>query len=374
MAGIGHNRPPPEDELELVRPGDWIALSRKVREHPIVGLGNPVKPADPKHGSHSRFEAWFDLLCLAQWRPSKIDNKGQVMTLEVGQLMGARKFLADRWNWTEKTVRGYLDRLEAEGMISRGAEVGTKTVQHEGQQSGQHEGRQKSNLCNVITISNYSRYQMLEDEIVRYVEASKRATRGPAKRPPRGHRRASEGPELNTSTQDTNNTPLPPKGGGIDIDKKFEEFWRVFPGFAPPRGRKTDKPKARETFIRIATNRHRKALRASCDEMIAGAKCYAATNPDPEFIPMPTTWLNGARWQDNYQEPEGDTKFWWQDENLLAGMTPDRWLKGIKEHANGIWPLDMLGPAPGNPKCLVPRSLVDELKLDEIYDSRGIKR
>jgi hypothetical protein len=55
-------------------------------------------------------------------------------------------------------------------------------------------------------------------------------------------------------------------------------------------------------------------------------------------------------------------------------MTPDRWRKGITEHANGIWPLDKLGPPPGRPDCLVPKDLIAELRLTERYDERGIAR
>ena len=140
-------------------------------------------------------EAWLDLLCLAQYRPSRINNKGQVQTLEVGQLMGARAFLAGRWNWSEKTVRGFMDGLEAEGMIARGAENDAE--------KGQQNGHQRANKCSIITICNYSRYQLLEDAITAYV--------GQAKGPAEGQQGASEGPakgqnltlkHLNTETKE----------------------------------------------------------------------------------------------------------------------------------------------------------------------------
>ena len=65
---------------------------------------------------------------------------------------------------------------------------------------------------------------------------------------------------------------------------------------------------------------------------------------------------------------------WWQKPDHLRQMTPDRWRKGIAEHANGVWPVDKLGPPPGHHSCVVPREIVAECRLTEIYDERGFKR
>jgi hypothetical protein len=65
---------------------------------------------------------------------------------------------------------------------------------------------------------------------------------------------------------------------------------------------------------------------------------------------------------------------WWQKPEQLAAMTPERWRGGIKEYANGVWDYDRLGPPPGDPGCVVPHELIEELRLTEIYDHNGIKR
>lgn len=357
MSQIGHNSGGAAD-LEYANPGNWIALSRDVREHPIVGAGQPVKPHDPSRGAWSRMEAWIDLCCLAQWKPSRINNKGEVMTLDVGQLMGARDFLAPRWNWSEKTVRGYLDRLEAEGMISRGRQVEPE--------KGQQKGQQRANKCTIITIENYSRYQILSDQIT----AALRQMKGPAA----GQQGASEGPAKGhnlTSKHLNKDLPPTPKGGDA-IDEAFEEFWKAFPGDAPPKGRKTDKPKALDVFRRIATGKHRKGLRAPAEQIVAAARQYAATKPDPEFIPMPRTWLNGGRWLDVVEAAPSEV--WWRNPERLAEMTIERWHSGITKFANGIWPVAQLGPPPGHEQCVVPRDVVDELKLTERYTPGGLSR
>ena len=138
-------------QVEYSNPGNWIAVSRDLRDHPLVGAGKPVKPADCRRQAWSRMEAWIDLLCLAQYKAARIINKGEVQILGVGQLMGARSFLAARWNWTDKTVRHFLNVLEANGMIS----ISHPSVARMDEKRGQR----KSNKCAVITVCNYGKYR-----------------------------------------------------------------------------------------------------------------------------------------------------------------------------------------------------------------------
>jgi hypothetical protein len=64
----------------------------------------------------------------------------------------------------------------------------------------------------------------------------------------------------------------------------FEEFWKVYP-------RKVGKGEARKAWIGAIK-------RATPEEIIAGAKRYAATKPDPEYTKHPGPWLNADRWLD----------------------------------------------------------------------------
>ena len=74
-------------------------------------------------------------------------------------------------------------------------------------------------------------------------------------------------------------------------DPGFDEFWSAFPP-----GRKTDKRQALETFRRIVAGKHRTIPKTDPQVIIAGARRFAASNPDPQFTPIPTTWLNRERW------------------------------------------------------------------------------
>ena len=66
--------------------------------------------------------------------------------------------------------------------------------------------------------------------------------------------------------------------------------------------------------------------------------------------------------------------YWWQDAAKVASMTPERWRQGIAKLANGTWPVAELGPPPGHHECKIPRSIVAELRLEEIYTVHGTKR
>lgn len=56
------------------------------------------------------------------------------------------------------------------------------------------------------------------------------------------------------------------------------------------------------------------------------------------------------------------------------GDNVEAWRRAIAANAGDIWPTNMLGPAPGDPKCVVPRELVREMRLAEIYSEHGIRR
>lgn len=76
-----------------------------------------------------------------------------------------------------------------------------------------------------------------------------------------------------------------------EVAASFDEFWAVFPS-----GRKKAKDAARKAFAKAAG-------RVPVGVILEGVRRYAADPnlPEPEFRPMPSTWLNQGRWDD---EPE----------------------------------------------------------------------
>lgn len=65
---------------------------------------------------------------------------------------------------------------------------------------------------------------------------------------------------------------------------------------------------------------------------------------------------------------------WWTVERLVQAMTHDRWRELIARWANGRWPVARLGPAPGDDGCVVPTSIIRELRLTDKYDRHGYSR
>jgi len=162
MSNIGHNGPE--------RGSGWFALSRELIDHPVVGFGNPVKPADPRQGAYSRAEAWIWMIANASYHERTFMNKGRLQTLLPGQIVGGRKFLAETWNWTEQTVREFLKRLRLEMMITLETDVirSSKTTSRPGADQNQtrttNRNHQRTNTANVITLCNYINYQLTLDE------------------------------------------------------------------------------------------------------------------------------------------------------------------------------------------------------------------
>lgn len=264
------------------RPGNWLAVSRDMLDHPVVGAGRPLKAADPRIPGWERYAAWSDILRTVQYRPGKVNNKGEVQQLQVGEMMAARAYLAKRWRATEKAVRIFLDDLERHGMISRQIPVAAK--------HGQQSGHQRANKCCILTVCNYATYQAVERGTARV----SRLASGPAK----GQQRASERPESNTANTETQEDSLcgGTAPGAVEptqrevAAQRFEDFWSAFPA-----ERRRNKGEARDLFCTIVLGQHKKR-RATAEMIIAAVR--AGSGIDPKYPPMPTTWLNGGRWED----------------------------------------------------------------------------
>lgn len=140
MSDIGRNEPSDG--------GGFVTLFRDIRTHWLVGFGRPVRPADPMRGAHSMGEAFIDLMMECQYKENTVNNGGVKMTLQPGQLIGAVSWLATRWNWTPKTVRNYLDNLEADGMLQKISAVNK-------------DGKQKGKQASVLSLCNYEYYQRM---------------------------------------------------------------------------------------------------------------------------------------------------------------------------------------------------------------------
>lgn len=190
--------------------GNWIAISRMILDHYVVGAAQPMKPRDPKKGAYSKLEAWLWLLCNASYEARTVLNRGRETRLDPGQLMGARAYLAEQWNWSEKQVRTFLKRLEMTDQIAS--------------YCSRIRGQQKGNQANIITIRNWDRFQLSAPQ------------QRPPERPAKGQQRASEGPQSNKETnKQVNNNPTASQTGRGDSNGPAQDDWAaVLAGWIDP--------------------------------------------------------------------------------------------------------------------------------------------
>lgn len=111
----------------------WVRASVEMLEHPVLDRG----PFD-------RRSAWLWLIANAAWKQRRINHKGSPLTLERGQVLIGRSYLAEKWGWSEQMVRTFTSQLVAEDMLKINQSAG--------------------HFANVATICNYDKYQTAQPE------------------------------------------------------------------------------------------------------------------------------------------------------------------------------------------------------------------
>lgn len=152
----------------------------------------------------------------------------------------------------------------------------------------------------------------------------------------------------------------------------FEAFWKVYP-------RRDKKVSAFDAFTKIVGGKHKKIEATPARIIIAGAKAFAEyvarEGLERQFVALPASWLNEARWADEATQPKPQATIpWWQKPDVVAKATPQKWAEGIAKFCADFWDVTRLGPPPGDAACVVPRAVIDDLRLTEMFDSRGLRR
>lgn len=85
----------------------------------------------------SRFQAWIDLLLIANFSDSMVYVRGIKVEVRRGQVAKSQIALAERWKWSRGKVQRFLDDLQTGGQIRQ----------------------QKNRLITLISIVNFDMYQ-----------------------------------------------------------------------------------------------------------------------------------------------------------------------------------------------------------------------
>jgi uncharacterized protein YdaU (DUF1376 family) len=127
--------------------------------------------------------------------------------------------------------------------------------------------------------------------------------------------------DTDTDTDKNRTTLLPPEGEDL-----FPKFWALYP-------RKQDKAKAQKAWTK---------LKVTDDLFSLIAKGLAAqvvsadwVKEGGKYIPMPTTWLNGKRWEDEI--PSAPTNVHLLPVNRHTNFESRDYKAGTKENANGTF-------------------------------------
>lgn len=204
----------------------WIKLYRKIQDWEWY-FDEPF--------THT--QAWIDMLLIANHQKRSISVRGNLVTVERGQIGHSERTLAQRWHWSRNKVRRFLECLKTKQQIEQ----------------------QNSNILNVITIINYGQYQQND------------TTDGTTERPQT---------DRNKNDKNVKN---------INTLDRFDEFWKAYP-------RKVGKEAARKSWIKISpTNGTFEKILAALRWQINSPDWKKERG---QFIPHPSTYLNQGRWED----------------------------------------------------------------------------
>lgn len=162
----------------------WVRTSVDILEHPVLD-----------RGPYDRRSAWQWLIIKAAWKPKRVNHKNIIITLERGQVLIGRSYLAKTWGWSEQQVRTFLNQLLAESML-------------EINQSNGH-------FANVATICNYEKYQTAQPERNRLDNQSLTSVQP-----------VSNQTITNTTNTTNIDTPLPPTGAA-SVEKPLPKFGKL---------------------------------------------------------------------------------------------------------------------------------------------------
>ena len=91
---------------------------------------------------------------------------------------------------------------------------------------------------------------------------------------------------LEKRREDISNTPQPPSGG--NASSAFDAFWAAYP-------KKVDRKKALASWTRRKLDKISDKIIADVERRITDDEHWKQG-----YIPNPTTYLNGDRWEDQY--------------------------------------------------------------------------
>lgn len=178
----------------------WFKVPRGWRDHEVL------------KGEFDRGSAWLWLVEHAAWRSKRILIKGEMITLNRGELSYSVRFLADKWGWSKSRVDRFLANLRAESMIAMRSKTGTFGEPPSGTTPQQIAGQGQS----IITILNYDKYQSSDDPSLDNDGKTNGTTRGTTNGMSAGRARYKEEEGKKERISSSNQPTSPPCVNGLE--------------------------------------------------------------------------------------------------------------------------------------------------------------
>lgn len=217
----------------------WVKIHRKIRDNWIWDKPEYLK-------------AWLDLIFKANYEDKRVLLDGEVNNLKRGQFITSIRKLSDEWGWSKDRVLNFLRLLERDEMIHR-------------------ESDRKRTL---ITIENYSFYQVCQDTDSHSKQDSNQDTDSPQRR--------------NKEEKKNNKTELSEE----KLTRDFNLIYKEYP-------KKIGRTKAYKKFCDWVTNGrvvNKKRIKLTNAQIWYAVKKYAEENQetDLKFIKQFDTFLGDS--------------------------------------------------------------------------------
>lgn len=87
----------------------FIKLHRKIQDHWLY----------QEERKFSRYEAWLDLIMMANHKQTKVLLGNELVQAQRGQVITSESKLMKKWKWGKSRLRTFLEILENDGMITK---------------------------------------------------------------------------------------------------------------------------------------------------------------------------------------------------------------------------------------------------------------
>lgn len=168
----------------------WIKVHRQIKEHYLF----------KEKRVFSKFEAWMDILLMANHADNKFILGNELIELKKGQFITSELKLMSNWNWSKSKVRSFLSLLQSDSMIVLTTDKKKTT----------------------LTVVKYGDYQVSET----------------TEKPQRDHKRTTSRPQADTNNNDKNdNNENNDKKNNNNINERKLKFAESLKDFVPIYGR-----------------------------------------------------------------------------------------------------------------------------------------